>query len=97
MTDNLARRQAALVRALVDGGDPPAGFDPGAVAAAAEVLRRKRSARTGATTPDSEQAPTARPRRRWWQWSPNAVRSGDRGSVRETRVVDGPHEPNRPA
>ncbi|GAB91566.1 hypothetical protein [Gordonia rhizosphera] len=42
MNENLARRQAELVRALVDGAEPPAGFDRDALDAAAEVLRHKR-------------------------------------------------------
>jgi hypothetical protein len=42
--DTLARRQEALVRALVAGGPVPDGFDPAAVAVAGEVCRHKRDA-----------------------------------------------------
>ncbi|OBG85361.1 hypothetical protein A5699_24615 [Mycobacterium sp. E802] len=56
MTESLARRQEALVRALVAGGPVPAGFDPAAVAAAGEVCRHKRYAHAGAA-----------PRRRRWR------------------------------
>ncbi|MGV0812316.1 hypothetical protein ABQF34_10175 [Mycolicibacterium boenickei] len=55
MTDSLARRQEALVRALVDGGPVPPGFDPVAVAAAGEVCRHKRDAHSDTA-----------PRPRWW-------------------------------
>lgn len=41
----LAARQQALVEALVADGKPPAGFDPARLAAAAEVLARKRAHR----------------------------------------------------
>ncbi|OMB97303.1 hypothetical protein A5733_10715 [Mycobacterium sp. NS-7484] len=58
MTESLARRQEALVRALVAGGPVPAGFDPAAVAAAGEVCRHKRDAHAGAA-----------PRRRRWWWT----------------------------
>ncbi|MFV8049305.1 hypothetical protein [Mycobacterium sp. 48b] len=66
MTDTLARRQEALVRALVAGGPVPPGFDPVAVAAAGEVCRHKRDAHSGAATG----------RRRWW-----SVRRRDTGQV----------------
>ncbi|MCG7607509.1 MULTISPECIES: hypothetical protein [Mycobacterium] len=56
MTETLAQRQQALVRALVAGGPVPPGFDPAAVAAAGEVCRHKRDAHSG----------TATRRRRWW-------------------------------
>lgn len=56
MTNTLAARQEALVRALVAGGPVPRGFDPAAVAAAGEVCRHKRDAHSGASTR----------RRRWW-------------------------------
>ncbi|MGV0738511.1 hypothetical protein ABQF35_16690 [Mycobacterium syngnathidarum] len=56
MTETLAQRQQALVRALVAGGPVPPGFDPAAVAAAGEVCRHKRHAHSG----------TAARRRRWW-------------------------------
>lgn len=49
MTESLAQRQEALVRALVAGGPVPAGFDPAAVAAAGEVCRHKRDAHSGTT------------------------------------------------
>jgi hypothetical protein len=39
----LAAEQAALVRALVDGGPVPGGFDPGRVAATSAALARKRA------------------------------------------------------
>lgn len=54
--DALARRQEALVRALVAGGPVPDGFDPAAVAAAGEVCRHKRDAHSR----------TAVRRPRWW-------------------------------
>jgi hypothetical protein len=41
--ERLAAEQAALVRALVDGGPVPAGFDPGRVAATSAALARKRA------------------------------------------------------
>lgn len=53
---NLARRQEALVRALVANGPVPPGFDPDAVAAAGAVCRHKREAHAHAL---------ARRRRRW--------------------------------
>ncbi|MEW2478354.1 hypothetical protein AB0876_02070 [Mycobacterium sp. NPDC049093] len=56
MSESLAQRQEALVRALVADGPVPPGFDPAAVAAAGEVCRHKRDAHSGA-------APR---RRRWW-------------------------------
>lgn len=56
MTETLAQRQEALVRALVAGGPVPPGFDPAAVAAAGEVCRHKRDAHAAA----------AGRRRRWW-------------------------------
>lgn len=40
--DELARRQEALVKALVADGPVPEGFDPVAVAAAGLVCRHKR-------------------------------------------------------
>ena len=52
---SLEDRQAALVRALVDGTQPPPGFDRDALAAASEVLARKRSRKTPPV------------RRRWYQ------------------------------
>ncbi|OMC31646.1 hypothetical protein A5740_14470 [Mycobacterium sp. GA-1841] len=58
MTDSLAQRQEALVRALVAGGPVPSGFDPVAVAAAGEVCRHKRDAHAGVETR----------RTRWWRW-----------------------------
>ncbi|MCV7191638.1 hypothetical protein [Mycolicibacterium brumae] len=61
MTRNtLAQRQEALVRALVDGGPVPDGFDPAAIAAAGQVCRHKRDAHSAAAT---------RRRRRWWRLS----------------------------
>jgi hypothetical protein len=39
----LATEQAALVRALVDGGPVPGGFDPGRVRATSAALARKRA------------------------------------------------------
>lgn len=54
--ETLARRQEALVRALVAGGPVPPGFDAAAVAAAGEVCRHKRDAHA--------QAAVRRPR--WW-------------------------------
>ncbi|OLP04169.1 hypothetical protein BVU76_00435 [Mycolicibacterium porcinum] len=56
MTETLAQRQEALVRALVAGGPVPPGFDPAAVAAAGEVCRHKRDAHAAA----------ASRRPRWW-------------------------------
>lgn len=41
--EELARRQAELVRALVEGAAPPTGFDPARLDAAARVLARKRA------------------------------------------------------
>ena len=41
--ERLAAEQAALVRALVDGGPVPAGFDPDRVQATAAALARKRA------------------------------------------------------
>ncbi|CRZ18800.1 hypothetical protein [Mycolicibacterium neworleansense] len=48
MSETLAQRQAALVRALVAGGTVPPGLDPAAVAAAGEVCRHKRDAHVDA-------------------------------------------------
>ncbi|WP_454792154.1 hypothetical protein [Mycolicibacterium lutetiense] len=56
MSDTLAQRQEALVRALVADGPVPPGFDPAAIAAAGEVCRHKRDAHSGAA-----------PRRRSWR------------------------------
>lgn len=58
---SLRERQEALVRALVDGGPVPDGFDPDEVAAAGAVCRHKRDAHAG-------HAETAH-RRRWWRRS----------------------------
>jgi hypothetical protein len=41
--ERLAAEQAALVRALVDGGPVPGGFDPERVRATAAALARKRA------------------------------------------------------
>jgi hypothetical protein len=41
--ERLAAEQAALVRALVDGGPVPGGFDPDRVRATAAALARKRA------------------------------------------------------
>ena len=41
--EGLAAEQAALVRALVDGGPVPGGFDPERVRATAAALARKRA------------------------------------------------------
>jgi hypothetical protein len=41
--ERLGAEQAALVRALVDGGPVPGGFDPGRVGATAAALARKRA------------------------------------------------------
>jgi hypothetical protein len=41
--ERLAAQQAALVRALVDGGPPPVGFDPARLRATAAALARKRA------------------------------------------------------
>ncbi|HYN17257.1 MAG TPA: hypothetical protein VEY96_04110 [Actinomycetes bacterium] len=41
--ERLAAEQAALVRALVDGGPVPGGFDPGRVRATSAALARKRA------------------------------------------------------
>jgi hypothetical protein len=43
MRERLAAEQAALVRALVDGGPVPGGFDPGRVLATSAALARKRA------------------------------------------------------
>ncbi|QIS06891.1 hypothetical protein F5X71_35350 [Nocardia brasiliensis] len=43
MSDELAARQAALIRALVAGASAPTGFDPEDLAAAAHALLRKRA------------------------------------------------------
>jgi hypothetical protein len=40
--DDLARRQAALLAALVAAGPPPAGIDPARLALEADALRAKR-------------------------------------------------------
>lgn len=40
--DDLARRQAELLDALLAGGPPPAGFDPFRLAVEADALRAKR-------------------------------------------------------
>ena len=45
--DRLTQDQAALVRALVDDGPAPPGFDPDHLAAAAAVLRTKRAGSGG--------------------------------------------------
>lgn len=42
--DELARRQSALVKALVADGPVPPGFDAAAVAAAGTICRHKRDA-----------------------------------------------------
>lgn len=55
---SLRERQEALVRALVDGGPVPEGFDPDEVAAAGAVCRHKRDAHAGG-------AGTAHRRRGW--------------------------------
>lgn len=47
----MAQRQAALVRALVEDGPVPSGFDPAAIASAGEVCRHKRDAHAGAGAP----------------------------------------------
>ncbi|KAA0025003.1 hypothetical protein [Antrihabitans cavernicola] len=39
----LAEQQAAVVRALVAGGEPPSGFDIAALSATSEALLRKRA------------------------------------------------------
>ncbi len=46
-----ARRQAALVAALVAGAPPPAGFDGRGVQAAAQALLRKRAGEVAAVWP----------------------------------------------
>jgi hypothetical protein len=48
---DLAERQAALVAALVAGGEVPAGFDPGLVRVAAHALVHKRAGEVAATWP----------------------------------------------
>lgn len=55
---SLRERQEALVRALVDGGPVPDGFDPDEVAAAGAVCRHKRDAHAG-------HAEAGHRRRRW--------------------------------
>ena len=49
--DDLARRQAALVAALVAGASPPPGFDETRVAATASALMRKRAGEVAALWP----------------------------------------------
>jgi hypothetical protein len=49
--EDLARRQADLVAALVGGGAPPPGFDPDRVRAAGAALLRKRAGEVGAVWP----------------------------------------------
>ncbi|MBJ8339246.1 hypothetical protein JGU71_10130 [Antrihabitans sp. YC3-6] len=51
MTDGLAARQAALVRALVAGAEPPEGFDRDALATASRALLRKRAQEVGRRYP----------------------------------------------
>ncbi|GAB5901334.1 hypothetical protein OKHIL_71430 [Mycolicibacterium mageritense] len=64
MTQTLAQRQEALVRALVAGGPVPPGFDPAAVAVAGEVCRHKRDAHSGPVCePDRVTAVSGRRRR----------------------------------
>jgi hypothetical protein len=73
---DLAARQRELVAALVAGGEPPAGVDPGRFAAAERALRAKRAGEVAAawpllaaalntaapnTGPDSTAPDTARP------------------------------------
>ncbi|MEJ8281539.1 hypothetical protein [Pseudonocardia spirodelae] len=48
---DLARRQAALVAALVAGGATPAGFDPQRLAATRRALLRKRAGLVAAAWP----------------------------------------------
>jgi hypothetical protein len=49
--DDLARRQAALVAALVAGGELPQGFDGPRVRATEDALLRKRASEVGARWP----------------------------------------------
>jgi len=49
--EELARRQAALVAALVLGESVPEGFDPDRVRATTEALLRKRAGEVGAQWP----------------------------------------------
>ncbi|MBU8809536.1 hypothetical protein KL953_11585 [Mycolicibacterium goodii] len=49
--DELARRQEALVKALVADGPLPDGFDPAAVAAAGVICRHKRDAHAQSQQP----------------------------------------------
>jgi hypothetical protein len=49
--EELARRQAALVAALVLGQSVPEGFDPDRVRATTEALLRKRASEVGAQWP----------------------------------------------
>jgi hypothetical protein len=49
--EDLARRQAALVAALVSGEPAPAGFDPARVRATADALLRKRAGEVAAQWP----------------------------------------------
>lgn len=43
MNENLAQQQAALVRALVAGAEPPPGFDADALSATSHALLHKRA------------------------------------------------------
>jgi hypothetical protein len=49
--ERLAAQQAALVRALIAGGPPPAGLDPARVVATASALARKRARQVAKTWP----------------------------------------------
>src|SRR5215217_3750391 len=49
--ERLAAEQAALVRALVDGGPVPGGFDPERVRATSAALARKRAREVARTWP----------------------------------------------
>ncbi|MGW5385514.1 hypothetical protein [Nocardia sp. NPDC003963] len=77
----LADRQAALVRALVAGGDIPPGFDPEPVRAAAHALLHKRAREVAARCPELVHAAGPDFTTRFVEWA--------RARPRDTTVADG--------
>ncbi|WP_051133578.1 hypothetical protein [Nocardia paucivorans] len=95
----LREQQAALVRALVRGDPVPPGFDRAAVAAAAEVLLRKRAREIAAHHPTLAHAAGPDFLDRFVEWARHRPKTGVTADAirfaRDTAIPWSPHEPSR--
>lgn len=96
--EDLARRQAEVVRALVAGQTSPAAFDQAGLAATREALIRKRAGEVGSRDPYLKfeaGADFLDHFRAWAQARPKTTTAADAVAFREYLVQQGIIEPAR--